>query len=119
ARAGEHGEGFAVVASEVRRLAAMSSEAAERTHSVVADVLAGIERSRASSDRMVSTVRTVRSATELGSRSFDEIEQAVNSTDAWTTAVERTAKSARSLADELHTRTESLANGTDSFAAAM
>src|SRR6185312_4038719 len=82
ARAGEHGQGFAVVASEVRRLAAMSSEAAERTEEIVADVLAGIERSRASSDRMVSTVRTVRSATELGSRSFDEIEQAVNSTDA-------------------------------------
>src|SRR6478736_927253 len=99
ARAGEHGEGFAVVASEVRRLAAMSSDAAERTQTIVADVLRGIDHSRASSERMVSTVRAVRGATELGSRSFDEIEEAVKGTDEWTTAVERTAKSARSLAD--------------------
>ena len=119
ARAGEHGEGFAVVASEVRRLAAMSSEAAERTQTIVADVLRGIDSSRESSERMVSTVRAVRGATELGSRSFDEIEQAVNGSDQWTSAVERTAKTARSLADELRRRTESLASGTDSFAAAM
>ena len=41
ARAGEHGEGFAVVASEVRRLSAMSSEAAERTEAIVKGVLRG------------------------------------------------------------------------------
>jgi methyl-accepting chemotaxis protein len=119
ARAGEHGEGFAVVASEVRRLAAMSAEAAERTQRVVTDVLAGIEQSRASSERMVATVRTVRAATELGSRSFDEIEQAVVGTEAWTSSVEQTAKSARTLADEVRSRTESLNTGTESFAAAM
>ena len=119
ARAGEHGEGFAVVATEVRRLAAMSSEAAERTQRVVTDVLAGIEQSRASSERMVATVRTVRSATELGSRSFDEIEHAVVGTETWTSSVEKTAKAARSLADEVRGRTESLNTGTESFAAAM
>ena len=119
ARAGEHGEGFAVVAAEVRRLSAMSSEAAERTQRVVTDVLAGIEQSRASSERMVATVRTVRSATELGSRSFDEIEQAVVGTESWTGSVERTAKAARTLADEVRGRTESLNTGTESFAAAM
>ena len=119
ARAGEHGEGFAVVASEVRRLAAMSAEAAERTQRVVSEVLEGIERSRASSERMVATVRTVRGATELGSRSFDEIEQAVVGTEGWTSSVERTAKAARALADEVKGRTESLASGTETFAAAM
>ena len=42
ARAGDHGHGFAVVAEEVRRLAAMSSDAAERTERVVNGVLHGI-----------------------------------------------------------------------------
>ena len=119
ARAGEHGEGFAVVAGEVRRLAAMSSEAAERTQAVVAGVLQGIERSRESSERMVSTVRAVRAATEQGSRSFDEIERSVNGSDAWTASVGETARTARTLADELRSRTESLASGTETFAAAM
>ena len=34
ARAGEHGEGFAVVASEIRKLAATSTEASERTEAI-------------------------------------------------------------------------------------
>lgn len=46
ARAGEQGSGFAVVASEVRRLAKSSTEAADRTDALVADVLARAERSR-------------------------------------------------------------------------
>jgi methyl-accepting chemotaxis protein len=68
ARAGEQGEGFAVVASEVRRLSAMSSEAAQRTERVVGEVLKGIDISRASSERSVATVRAVREATEHGAR---------------------------------------------------
>ena len=39
ARAGEHGQGFAVVASEVRRLAANSADAAQRTEALVRGVL--------------------------------------------------------------------------------
>jgi methyl-accepting chemotaxis protein len=46
ARAGEQGSGFAVVASEVRRLARSSTEAADRTDALVADVLARAERTR-------------------------------------------------------------------------
>lgn len=119
ARAGEHGEGFAVVASEVRRLSAMSSDAAERTQQIVADVLSGIEQSRASSQRAVATVQGVRAATDHGSQSFAEIERAVAEAKEWTASVEQTVTAASAVANDVRTRLDTLAQGTESFAAAM
>jgi methyl-accepting chemotaxis protein len=119
ARAGEHGHGFAVVAEEVRRLAAMSSDAAERTELVVGRVLHGITQSRTSSERTVDTVRSVRDATEQGSRSFGQIEHAVAEAEGWTSSIERAATSTSALSQELRASLDSLASGTESFAAAM
>ncbi len=119
ARAGEHGHGFAVVAEEVRRLAAMSSDAAERTERVVGEVLRGVAQSRSSSGRTVETVRTVRDATEQGSQSFGQIERAVADADAWTASIENAVTAAGSLVREMRGKLDSLAAGTDSFAAAM
>lgn len=119
ARAGEHGQGFAVVASEVRRLAAMSSEAAQRTEQVMGGVLRGIDDSRASSERSVSTVKQVLDATEHGVRSFVAVEEAVETNESWTTAIERAATSANVLVAEITKRLTQLSTGTESFAAAM
>jgi methyl-accepting chemotaxis protein len=119
ARAGEHGEGFAVVASEVRRLAAMSSEAAERTEEIVAGVLSAIQESRASAARAVSTADEVRGATARASDSFTEIEMAVVEAEAWTASVEQTSAETSNLVADMTHRLESLAAGTESFAAAM
>jgi len=119
ARAGEHGEGFAVVASEVRRLAAMSSDAAERTEAIVTGVLSGIDQSRESAGRAVTTAETVRAATARASASFSEIERAVAGAEAWTASVEQTSAATNQLIAEMTERLDSLSVGTESFAAAM
>lgn len=119
ARAGEHGEGFAVVASEVRRLATMSSDAAERTEEIVNGVLSGIEQSRESAERAVSTAEEVRAATQRASDFFAEIERAVAGAESWTASVEKTASSASSLVSEMTERLDTVAIGTEAFAAAM
>jgi methyl-accepting chemotaxis protein len=119
ARAGEHGEGFAVVASEVRRLATMSSDAAERTEEIVNGVLSGIEQSRESAVRAVSTADEVRAATQRASDFFGEIERAVAGAESWTASVEQTASAAKHLVADMTERLDSVAAGTESFAAAM
>jgi methyl-accepting chemotaxis protein len=119
ARAGEHGEGFAVVASEVRRLAAMSSDAAERTEEIVTGVLDAIQQSRESAARAVSTAEEVRGATARAGDSFTEIEMAVVEAEAWTATVEQTSADTSKLVVEMTQRLESLASGTETFAAAM
>jgi methyl-accepting chemotaxis protein len=119
ARAGEHGHGFAVVAEEVRRLSAMSSDAAERTERVVSGVLNGIAQSRSSSERTVETVRAVRDATEEGSRSFGDIEQALEESDQWTSSIQAAVTQANGLSRDMRGKLDSLASGTESFAAAM
>lgn len=119
ARAGEEGEGFAVVANEVRRLAAMSSDAAERTEQVVATVLAQIEITRQWSLRTEETVRQVSAVTATGAQSFAEIEATVGDLDAWAGTIEQSAGLAHQLTQEITTQLGALSLGTDTFASAM
>lgn len=119
ARAGDQGEGFSVVAAEVRRLSAMSSDAAERTQRVVGDVLGGVERSSANMDRMVATTRDVRRATELASASFVQLEGNVADLENWTASIEDAATSANALVVSMTERLDAIARSTEAFAAAM
>ena len=119
ARAGAQGAGFAVVATEVRRLAAMSTDAAERTDAIVKVVLKGIDASGASANRAVAMAEEVRTATEKASQSFADIEAAVAEAEAWTGSIEATAATANALVTDMTERLDSIANSTESFAAAM
>ncbi|HEX6059813.1 MAG TPA: methyl-accepting chemotaxis protein [Gemmatimonadaceae bacterium] len=119
ARAGNQGEGFAVVASEVRRLAASSSEAAERTEALVKDVLERMEVSRAASARAAETVQGALEATQQGFSTFGQIEQALVTADGWTTEIERAAAASNNLVNEITKRLDQLSRGTDAFASAM
>ena len=119
ARAGEHGSGFAVVANEVRRLAANSADAAERTTALVQQVLEKVELSRASSTRTAATVREVLAATRLGHESFAEVERALATAEDWAESIAAASTSSNDLVRDMNGRVELLARGTESFAAAM
>ena len=119
ARAGEQGQGFAVVANEVRRLAASSTEAAERTEALVKGVLAHVAESRAASARAASTVDAVRSATQLGLDSFRQVEEAARDAEHWIATIERAATQSGAQVSQMNGRLEALAEGTARFTAAM
>lgn len=119
ARAGEHGQGFAVVASEVRRLAANSAEAAQKTEALVRDVLAKVQESRALSARTMETVIGVLETTQLGLHSFGQVEEAVRTSEEWTGSIERAATTSRELVADVTARLDEIARATESYASAM
>ena len=119
ARAGGQGQGFAVVASEIRKLAATSTQAAERTETIVTEVLQRVEESHASSKRTVDTVRSVKEATQQALQSFGQIERAVVEAQSWTASIEQGSGESSGLIAEVTARLDTLARGTEAFAAAM
>jgi methyl-accepting chemotaxis protein len=119
ARAGEHGQGFAVVASEVRRLAANSADAAQRTETLVRGVLTKVQESRALSARTMETVIGVLETTQLGLHSFAQVEEAVRGSEAWTASIEHAATTSRELVSDVTTRLDEVAKATESYASAM
>jgi len=119
ARAGEHGQGFAVVASEVRRLAANSADAAQRTETLVRGVLGKVQESRALSTRTMDTVIGVLETTQLGMHSFAQVEEAVRGSESWTASIEYAATTSRELVSDVTTRLDEVAKATESYASAM
>jgi methyl-accepting chemotaxis protein len=119
ARAGEQGDGFAVVATEIRKLAASSAEAADRTEETVNVLLARVDGVRESSQRTAATVAHVQGTTREAAASFQQVEAAVLEAEGWTKSIEQAAEESRGLIDESTLRLDGLAEGTESFAAAM
>ena len=119
ARAGVHGQGFAVVANEVRRLAAGAAEAAERTETLVRDVLARVGESRTSTARTVVAVEGVLGTTRQGLDSFAQIEAAVTENEEWMRAISQASTETHALIAEMTSRLDSVSHSTESLAAAM
>jgi methyl-accepting chemotaxis protein len=119
ARAGEQGEGFGVVADEVRRLAADSAEAAERTDLLARAMAERVNRSRESAQRTVGTIRMVNDATHHGRQSFLQVEQGVIDAEKWSAAIEAAVEESGRLVVDMTRRLDNLALGTQGFASAV
>lgn len=119
ARAGEQGEGFGIVADEVRRLAADSAEAAERTDLLARAMMERVSRSRDSAARTLGTLQTVNDATHHGRQSFMQVEQGVIEAEKWSASIENSVEESNRLVVDMTQRLDNLAVGTEGFASAM
>jgi methyl-accepting chemotaxis protein len=119
ARAGEHGSGFAVVASEVRRLARSSSEAADRTDQLVADVLERVERVKQASLRAVDAAQLARESAGTGVVTLEELDRAARGATAAAVAEEDDAGGIRTATDAIALPLQQLAREAESLAAAL
>ncbi|MDP9201930.1 MAG: methyl-accepting chemotaxis protein [Gemmatimonadota bacterium] len=119
ARAGEHGHGFAVVATEVTRLASSSAEAAQRTTSLVQEMLASVTHSRESTARTVATVEQVLESTRAGRQSLTKVEEGAIEGEDLSGRIEAAVRESSELITTMNQRLASLSQGTAAFSRAM
>lgn len=118
ARAGEHGHGFAVVASEVRRLATSSADAAQRTSTLVQQMLDSVSQSRESSSRTVSTVEQVLGATRAARQSLAKVEEGTVEGEDLSGRIDKGVRESNQLISEMTQQLASLSQGSSAFSRA-
>jgi methyl-accepting chemotaxis protein len=119
ARAGEHGHGFAVVASEVRRLATSSADAAQRTSSLVQQMLETVGHSRESSARTVSTVEQVLGATRAARQSLAKVEEGAVEGEDLSGRIDKLVRESNQLISAMTQQLAALSQGSGAFSRAI
>ncbi|HKR09823.1 MAG TPA: methyl-accepting chemotaxis protein [Gemmatimonadaceae bacterium] len=119
ARAGEHGHGFAVVASEVRRLATSSADAAQRTSSLVQQMLDSVSQSRESSARTVSTVEQVLGATRAARQSLTKVEEGTVEGEDLSGRIDKLVRESNQLISAMTQQLAPLSQGSGPFSRAI
>jgi len=119
ARAGEHGHGFAVVANEVRRLASSSANAAQRTTSLVQEMLDSVTQSREATSRTVATVEQVLEATRAGRQSLARVEEGTVEGEDLSGRIEKAVRDSNELISTMTQRLSSISFGTTAFSRAI
>jgi methyl-accepting chemotaxis protein len=119
ARAGEHGHGFAVVASEVRRLATSSADAAQRTSTLVHQMLDSVSQSRETSSRTVSTVEQVLGATRAARQSLAKVEEGTVEGEDLSGRIDKGVRESNQLISAMTQQLASLSQGSGAFSRTM
>ena len=119
ARAGEHGHGFAVVANEVRRLASSSANAAQRTTSLVQEMLDSVTQSREATSRTVATVEQVLEATRAGRQSLARVEEGTVEGEDLSGRIEKAVRDSNELISTMTQRLAGISFGTTAFSQAI
>jgi methyl-accepting chemotaxis protein len=119
ARAGEHGHGFAVVANEVRRLAASSADAAQRTTSLVQEMLDSVTQSREATSRTVATVEQVLEATRTGRQSLARVEEGTVEGEDLSGRIEKAVRDSNELISTMTQHLASISFGATAFSRAI